>query len=333
MKKGTLLILFSMLISSSAMFAQTLAERLEITRNYDQEKLATMAAEYTSQDAIEKQKALDLAAINGWEEIIEMPNGGLAELVGVYENGNPRYLVSTNREGGITVRADKVHTGGGAGLDLNGENMIVGIWEVGDARLTHPLLENRVIKMDASAGISDHATHVSGTMIGSAVPNGGGTKGMAPMAIGHQYTASSSFGEMTQAAANGLLTSNHSYGANIFNLSLWQLGFYDGTARGVDNICYNAPYYLPVYSAGNDRQSGVNSGDGGYDYLTDAGNNKNAITSAAVFEVLNYTGPGSVIMSSFSSWGPTDDGRIKPDVAAKRSQHVIFSGYVRLCKL
>ena len=34
----------------------------------------------------------------------------------------------------------------------------------------------------------------------------------------------------------------------------------------------------------------------------------------AVNDVLNYTGPGSVGMSSFSSWGPTDDGRIKPDV-------------------
>jgi hypothetical protein len=317
MIKSTLLFFSILLVSAGTVFGQTLAERLEITKNYDQAKLATMAAEYTSEDAIEKQKALDLAAVYGWEEIIEMPNGGLAELVGVYQNGNPKYLVSTNREGGITTRTNKVHTGGGAGLNLNGENMIVGIWEVGDARLTHPLLENRVIKMDGSAGISDHATHVSGTMIGSAVPNGGGTKGMAPMATGHQYTASSSFGEMTIAAANGLLTSNHSYGANIANLSLWQLGFYDGSSRGVDNICYNAPYYLPVYSAGNDRQSGVNTGDGGYDYLTDAGNNKNAITSAAVVEVLNYTGPGSVIMSSFSSWGPTDDGRIKPDVAAK----------------
>ena len=98
-----------MLITSSVMFAQTLAERLEITRNYDQEKLATMAAEYTSQDAIEKQKALDLAAINGWEEIIEMPNGGLAELVGVYENGNPRYLVSTNREGGCKIHLFLFH--------------------------------------------------------------------------------------------------------------------------------------------------------------------------------------------------------------------------------
>ncbi len=85
----------------------------------------------------------------------------------------------------------------------------------------------------------------------------------------------------------------------------------------MDNIVYNAPYYLPVCSAGNDRQSGANNGDGGYDYLTDKSVAKNAIICAAVNEVLNYTGPSSVVMSSFSSWGPTDDGRVKPDISAK----------------
>ncbi|HEX04035.1 MAG TPA: hypothetical protein ENH10_02625, partial [Bacteroidetes bacterium] len=40
------------------------------------------------------------------------------------------------------------------------------------------------------------------------------------------------------------------------------------------------------------------------------------MTVGAVNDVLNYTGPGSVLMSSFSSYGPTDDGRIKPDIVA-----------------
>ena len=34
----------------------------------------------------------------------------------------------------------------------------------------------------------------------------------------------------------------------------------------------------------------------------------------AVEDVTNYTQPSDVVMSYFSSWGPTDDGRIKPDV-------------------
>src|SRR5690606_29759521 len=44
---------------------------------------------------------------------------------------------------------------------------------------------------------------------------------------------------------------------------------------------------------------------------------KNSLVVAATTTVLNYTGPSSVNMSSFSSWGPTDDGRIKPDISAK----------------
>ena len=299
------------------LIAQTEAERQEIIANYDLEKLSQLHAEVTEKERLNYQKAIEKADLLGWEKIIHYPNGGLAMLVGVQENGKPKYVMTTNREGAITTRTNKVHTGGGAGLDLNGEDMILGVWEVGDVNLSHPLLENRVTQIDNPSGISNHATHVSGTMIGSATPNGGSTKGMAPMAEIISYTAQSDSGEMIAAAANGLLVSNHSYGMNIEFAELWQLGFYTNDAKGVDNISYNAPYYTSVWSAGNDRQSGVNTGDGGYDYLTDSGTSKNGITVAANLEVLNYTGPNSVNMSSFSSWGPTDDGRIKPDISAK----------------
>jgi hypothetical protein len=317
MKKGTLLFLFSLFITSSVLFAQTLAERQEITRNYNLEKLAQMEADYTSEFNVEKQKALDLAAINGWEEVLEFPNGGISMLVGIHENGLPKYITTHNREGGITTSANLLHTGGSSGLNLNGENMIIGIWDGGRVRGTHPLLENRVTQIDNPTSYSDHSTHVSGTMIGTGTVVGGAAKGMAPVAEILAYDFNTDTGEMTGAAAAGMILSNHSYGMNIANASLWQLGYYDSKSRSVDNLTYNAPYYLPIFSAGNDRQSGVNTGDGGYDYLTDAGCAKNNIVVAAVREVLNYTGPSSVIMSSFSSWGPTDDGRVKPDVSAK----------------
>jgi len=43
---------------------------------------------------------------------------------------------------------------------------------------------------------------------------------------------------------------------------------------------------------------------------------KNILVVGAVEDVSGgYSGPGSVPMSSFSSWGPTDDGRIKPDIS------------------
>ncbi len=41
------------------------------------------------------------------------------------------------------------------------------------------------------------------------------------------------------------------------------------------------------------------------------------MTVAAVNQVSNYTSPASEQMSAFSNYGPTDDGRIKPDISAK----------------
>ena len=317
MKKTYLLVVFSILFSGIALFAQTEQERESIIANYNLEKLDQLQTEIIQKFNEEYQKAHEKALRMGWDETIEMPNGGVAKLVGLLENGDPKYYITHNREGGITTRANELHTGGASGLDLNGENMILGIWDGGRVRATHPLLQNRVTQLDNPSSYSDHSTHVSGTMIGTGDVIGGAAKGMAPEATLRAYDFFSDTGEMIGEAANGLLLSNHSYGMDITFAELWQLGFYSNDARGVDNIMYNAPYYTTVWSAGNDRQSGVNTGDGGYDYLTDAGISKNSIVVAAVFEVLNYTGPNSVSMSSFSSWGPTDDGRIKPDISAK----------------
>lgn len=317
MKKGITLLFICVFALPLMVLSQTLEQREVITQNYDQEKLAELAEEYTREFNERRQYALEMAAVKGWEVQKELPNGGIALLVDVYENGNPKYYITENREGGITTRTDKVHTGGGAGLDLNGENMVLGVWDGGLVRTEHPLLENRVTQMDGATTYSNHATHVSGTLIGTEDIIGGAGKGMAPEATLDAYDFAADTGEIVNAAAAGMLVSNHSYGSDISFLDLWQLGFYDGNARGVDNTIYNAPYYLSVWSAGNDRQSGANTGDGGYDYLTDRGNAKNNIVVAATFEVLNYTGPSSVNMSSFSSWGPTDDGRIKPDISGK----------------
>ena len=314
MKKNTLFsVILSMLFTASSLFAQTPTERLEIIANYDLDFLRQLEQDFETNFYAEKQKALNA----GWDEYIEMPNGEMALLVGMLDSGEPLYYATTNREGGITTRTNKVHSGGGSGLDLNGENMIGGIWDGGRVRATHVLLENRATQIDNPSSISNHSTHVAGTMIGTGDVTGGAAKGMAPEAELLAYDFNNDNSEITAAAANGLLVSNHSYGLNITGLPLWRLGYYDNDARTFDQITYNAPYYLPVVSAGNDRQSGVNPGDGGYDYLTDKGTAKNVLTIAAVLEVLNYTGPNSVNMSSFSSWGPTDDGRIKPDLSAK----------------
>ena len=120
-------------------------------------------------------------------------------------------------------------------------------------------------------------------------------------------------------------------------------GFYDPSAAQWDQIAFNSPNYLMVKSAGNDRNgSGPTAGtehwhiagvlgfvlstdshpaDGGatgYDTIAGgAGSSKNIITVGAVSDIPGgYVDPSGVIMSSFSAFGPTDDGRIKPDLVA-----------------
>jgi hypothetical protein len=58
-------------------------------------------------------------------------------------------------------------------------------------------------------------------------------------------------------------------------------------------------------------------GNAGYDTLPLNSVAKNILTVGAVSPITGgYAGSNSVVMASFSSWGPPDDGRIKPDVVS-----------------
>lgn len=130
-----------------------------------------------------------------------------------------------------------------------------------------------------------------------------------------------------------------------------EYGRYSDQAREWDLIANGNPNYLIVKAAGNDRGDGpnpgqtyyqlnstltawvttnmtraVNGGTQGYDCISHASLAKNILTVGAVNGISGgYTNPAQVIMSSFSGWGPTDDGRIKPDVVGKGVS--VFSAY------
>lgn len=127
----------------------------------------------------------------------------------------------------------------------------------------------------------------------------------------------------------------------------YKFGFYTQDTKSWDDIAYSNPFYLIVKSAGNDRGDELPSGvtshqvrntsgnwvtstatrnkDGnanGYDCVSTTGVAKNILTIGAVTKIGNsnnnngWTKPSDVAISTFSGWGPTDDGRIKPDVVA-----------------
>lgn len=120
----------------------------------------------------------------------------------------------------------------------------------------------------------------------------------------------------------------------------YEFGFYGPLTKTWDSVAYVMPEYLIVKSAGNDRNDDHTGGhyvfnpltgygtwsttprdeDGGpdgYDCLGNQGVTKNGLTVGAVLDIPGgYTQPSDVDITEFSSYGPTDDGRIKPDIVA-----------------
>ena len=266
----------------------------------------------------------------------ELPDGNVIELVDV-TNDFPWFYSTHNSGAATTTRADKLYTGGGMGLNLDGSSLpSIGVWDAGSVLTSHQEFDGRVTQADNSSSVSNHATHVSGTLIAKGVT--AKAKGMAYGARLNAYDWTNDNSEMAEAAAGGMVISSHSYGYTYgWNGDKWygnptisktedyRFGFYSSYTKTWDDIAYNAPYYLIVKSAGNDRG---NKGPDGSEYPADGGSDgfdcigtdavgKNVLTVGAVNQVSSYTSPSSVSMYAASSWGPVDDGRIKPDVVGK----------------
>lgn len=316
--KKTSLILGLAMLSSGFTFAQTTEERIQITKDYDQDKLNQLKVQFQQEYEVRIERANRIAKENGWPLVKKNDNGSTSYLYDVIGN-NPIYQTTTNFEAAQMQGADELWSGGSLGLNIEGQNMEIGIWDGGGILKTHEALVGRIFDGEFLTGSDFHATHVSGTLIANG-PNAN-AKGMAPQATlkSYSFQGGGDEAEAAQEAANGMLVSNHSYGVSASDpgVMLGELGKYTGDALSWDNLVYNAPYYLPVFSAGNDRGSTANSADGGYDLLTFNKLAKNVLTVGASVGQTNYTGPNSVAMSSFSSWGPADDGRVKPDISTK----------------
>jgi hypothetical protein len=119
-------------------------------------------------------------------------------------------------------------------------------------------------------------------------------------------------------------------------------GRYNARTRDLDSLAFNNPYYLMFWSAGNERSNNPSTGStvsiggnlvtydpalhppgdgvyrGGFETIADNAVAKNVIVVGAVTDAV--TGGSRDVTkanpTSFTSYGPTDDGRIKPDLVA-----------------
>src|SRR4051812_42067752 len=121
-----------------------------------------------------RQMVLTLAAQHGWPLTLRSKTGRLAYLHGLSRTGHPIYVTTNdNIVSAATIRTTSLWPGGGTGLNLSGSSSylsgLIAVWDEGKVRSTHVELNGRVTQVDGAAELSDHSTHVAGTMIAAGV--------------------------------------------------------------------------------------------------------------------------------------------------------------------
>ena len=159
---------------------------------------------------------------------------------------------------------------------------------------------------------SGHGTHVAGTMLGDGSGDSS-TRGVAPAATFHFYQLEhdpsgqlarwgSLYDMFRDSQQKNAHVQSNSWGAQ----SSW--GQYTSDSRSADSFLNDYDDFLVLFAAGNEGSQGAQS-------IAPPATAKNVLTVGA-----STTGrPGTASagqVASFSSIGPTADGRIKPDIVA-----------------
>ncbi len=189
---------------------------------------------------------------------------------------------------------------------LNGKGVKVGVVDGGSVRKTHREFMingiSRVKLLSPNSSLSRHATHVSGTI---------GALGLNPLAHGmandveiySYYFLDAYFSAATYNLYKDydIKLTNHSYGY----AERIRLGEYDSEAAAQDDNIYKHPEIIQFLAAGNDR---------GADGYANYGITKGPVNSKNIFTIGALKDDKQI--AYFSSTGPVDDGRVKPDLVA-----------------
>lgn len=239
---------------------------------------------------------------------------------------------------------------------LTGNGQIVAVCDTGldtgNKNTMHLDLRGRVLKIIDSKGDgsvadqSGHGTHVAGSVLGNGVLSGGQYSGMAPEAELVFQAAGDGTAYLTLPDdLSEMFYEVYLLGARIHTNSWGSTNkSYTSYTQKVDKFMWDHPDMLILFSAGNSGKD--SNGDGVIDQrsIGSPGNAKNCLTVGASenergenFGISPYLtwGSGSWInffpsnpitndymannregIAAFSSRGPTNDNRIKPDLVA-----------------
>ncbi len=214
-----------------------------------------------------------------------------------------------NIQGRTLSRANVLNSNKYWGKGLLGEGIVTGVWD-GSIEY-HPDLGSRLKSMEFEYD-SSHGQHVSGTMAGAGIMDPRG-RGMAPKVevlawnFNRQSNGLNSQQEMLQSVKkyNMSITQN-SYGVPMSKRSCESPNSYGNSDYQLDELVNKYSNLTHVFSVGNDQAKCTPYT--GSRYYTSTKRAKNPIFVGAIDE--------NGKMSDFSSWGPTDDGRLIPHISA-----------------
>lgn len=164
----------------------------------------------------------------------------------------------------VAARMSKVDLIQAAPYNLTGAGIVASMWDGGQAQLTHPEFEGRVIGGTPSATTDDHATHVAGTITAKGLQ--AAAKGMAPGATVHDFEVTDGFLESKQSNLPriGSVSDNNSWGYVLgwnydsdktYRWQWWggaeDFGNYDTSTAGLDKLVRSSGTLI-VFSSGND---------------------------------------------------------------------------------
>jgi hypothetical protein len=202
------------------------------------------------------------------------------------------------------------------GRGLDGTGMTVGIGDGGRVEI-HEDLSRDYLDL-ASFGTSTHATQTSGIVAGAGLIDPFYGQGYAPKA----HVILRNFTDILWDAPRyiddyDLALTNNSYGSSQTDCTY--MGDYDGNATALDAMVHDSPTLLHVFSSGNSAASNCTPYSAGYATILGGYQPaKNLLTVGA----LNINDG----LAGYSSRGPVDDGRIKPEVCAYGSNRASTVG-------
>jgi len=263
--------------------------------------------------------------------VVELPYSEIWHLIEddrvlYVEPALPKFI-ELNNSNRVVTQADAAQD---SPYDLDGEGVVVMVYDGGYGYSGHGDFGGRHTTRDSS-GQSNHATHVAGTIGGDGSGSGGQYRGMAPavtiesygfeqeggLSKGFLYTDPGDLEQDYSQAINsyGAVLANNSIGTNTAPNGFpceWT-GDYGVTSNLIDSVVRGdlGGDIRIVWANGNERGSS-NCGTT-YHSTAPPACAKNHITVGAF-------NSNDESMTYFSSWGPTDDGRIKPDVSAPGCQ-------------